>query len=186
VSEELLIAKIHRGFAHLDADGDGALTEYDHVLMGESVARSLGHPHGSDAEAAIVAAYRTIWRDLHQPYLPPGAIAVTREGFVESTLSLADDPAAARATVGALAEAFLAIADTDSSGTVDAEEFFLFQRGHFPALSRADADEAFRHLDRDGDGSLSAEEFVDAIIEYWTSRDPAAPGNWWTGRPPKV
>jgi hypothetical protein len=39
-----------RGFDHLDADGDGKLTEHDHVLMGKRVAASLGHPSGSAAE----------------------------------------------------------------------------------------------------------------------------------------
>jgi hypothetical protein len=158
------------------------LTERDHVLMGESVARSLGHKVGSPAETRIVAAYTRIWRELHLPHLLAGAEAIGRAEFVASTSSLADDPVAARAVLGALAEAFLEVADTDGSGTVDRAEFFTFQRGHFPALDRADADTAFDHLDRDGDGQLSAGEFIAAIIEYWTSRNPAAPGNWWTGR----
>ncbi|MFC8722787.1 EF-hand domain-containing protein, partial [Kitasatospora sp. NPDC057198] len=115
--------------------------------------------------------------------LPAGAAAMGRAEFLASTASLADDPAAAAATLGALARAFLAVADADGSGRVDADEFFAFQRGHFPQLRRSDADAAFAHLDRDGDGALSAAEFESAIIEYWTSRDPAAPGNWWTGSP---
>ncbi|MEV7778640.1 EF-hand domain-containing protein [Kitasatospora sp. NPDC088351] len=184
MSEELLIAKIGHGFDHLDADGDGQLTAHDHILMGRSVALSLGYPERSEAEQRIVAAYLSIWHDLHLAQLPAGTTAITRTQFIESTRTLADDPAAARASLGALAEAFLAIADTDGSGTVDADEFFLFQRGHFPGLDRQDADEAFRRLDRDGDGSLSAAEFTDGIIEYWSGRDPQAPGNWWAGRPP--
>lgn len=184
MSEDLLIAKINHGFDHLDADGDGLLTERDHVLMGLSVARSLGHQEGSEAEAVIVRAYLTTWHDLHLARLPAGTEAITRQQFVTSTSSLADDPEAARDILGALAEAFLAVADADRSGTVDAGEFFVFQRGHFAGLSRDDADEAFRHLDTDGDGVLSAAEFTSAIIEYWTSRDPDAPGNWWTGKPP--
>ncbi|MCG6496146.1 EF-hand domain-containing protein [Kitasatospora sp. A2-31] len=184
MSDDLLMAKIHHGFDHLDADGDGLLTERDHVLMGHSVARSLGHPEGSEAEAWIVRAYLTIWHDLHLAHLPADTQAITREQFVASTRSLADDPEAAQASLGALAGAFLAVADTGKSGTVDAGEFFVFQRGHFAGLSRDDADEAFRRLDRDGDGRLSAAEFTSAIIEFWTSRDPDAPGNWWTGRPP--
>ncbi|MFE0461623.1 EF-hand domain-containing protein [Kitasatospora sp. NPDC058965] len=182
MSDELLTAKIAHGFDHLDADGDGRLTEADHVLMGESVARSLGHKVGSPAEARIVAAYTAIWRDVHLPHLPAGQQTLGRAEFMASTVTLADDPVAARAVLGQLAEAFLEVADTDSSGTVDADEFFTFQRAHFPALTRAEADTAFAHLDRDGDGRLSAGEFIAAIVEYWTSRDPGAPGNWWTGR----
>ncbi|MFI5617621.1 EF-hand domain-containing protein [Streptomyces sp. NPDC051567] len=181
MSDDLLIRKISHGFDHLDRDGDDRLTEHDHVLMGRSVAASLGHTEGSEAERRVIAAYLAIWRELHLPHLPPGADAVSRAEFLASTRTLADDPAAARATLGALAEAFLAVADTDGDGRVDGEEFFAFQHGHFPALTRERVAEAFGHLDRDGDGTLSREEFVGGMIEFWTSRDPRAPGTWWTG-----
>ncbi|WP_031068074.1 EF-hand domain-containing protein [Streptomyces sp. NRRL WC-3742] len=183
MSDDLLIAKISYGFDLLDADGDGRLTEDDHVLMGRSSARSLGHAEGSTQEAGIIAAYVAIWRDLHLPTLPPGTEAISRAEFIGSTATLADDPATAQATVGALARAFLSIADADGDGRVTPEEFLTFQRGHFPGLERAAADEAFRHLDRDGNGTLSAEEFITAATEYWSSRDPQAPGNWWAGNP---
>ncbi len=180
---EILAAKVSHGFDHLDADNDGSLTEHDHVLMGQRVAASLGHPSGSAEEAKIIDAYVRIWRDLHLPHIPGGGTAITKEQFVSSTTSLAADPAAAQATVGALAEAFLAIADADQDGQVSPAEFRVFLSGHFPGLSEAEANEAFAHLDTDGDGHLSGEEFVRAIIEYWSSEDPDAPGNWWMGRP---
>src|SRR5262249_40587921 len=106
-----------------------------------------------------------------------------RTRFLASTSTLATDPAAARVTVGALAEAFLAIADADGDGRVSPPEFRAFQGGHFPHLTEVNANEAFAHLDTDDDGHLSAEEFIRAIIEYWSSPDPDAPGNWWIGRP---
>jgi hypothetical protein len=65
---DLLTAKINHGFDHLDADGDGQLTEDDHVLMGQRVAASLGHAAGSPAEQQIIDAYLRIWREL-----PPAA-----------------------------------------------------------------------------------------------------------------
>jgi Ca2+-binding EF-hand superfamily protein len=178
-----LTAKISHGFDYLDVDGDGQLTEQDHVLMGQRVAASLGHAPGSEAERKIIDAYLAIWRDLHLPHIPGGGTAISQEQFVTSTRTLASDPAAAAATVGALAEAFLAIADTDQDGGVGPAEFLAFQRGHFPDLTDAEADEAFSHLDADSDGRLSAEEFTRAIIEFWSSTDPNAPGNWWMGRP---
>lgn len=181
---DLLTAKISQGFDHLDADGDGYLTEQDHVLMGQRVAASLGHGSGSPAERQIVDAYVLIWRDLHLPHIPDGGTAISREQFVGSTRTLAADPVAAQATVGALAEAFLAIADIDHDGQVSPAEFGAFQRGHFPGLTDNELDEAFARLDVDSDGHLSAEEFIRAVIEFWSSSDPDAPGNWWMGRRP--
>jgi Ca2+-binding EF-hand superfamily protein len=180
---ELLQAKINHGFDRLDVDGDGLLTEQDHVLMGRRAAEALGHAAGSAEEKRVLDAYLRIWRELHQPHLPDGGDAITRAQFLTSTGSLADDPRAARATVGKVAEAFLAVADTDADGRVGPAEFLVFQRGHFPGLTEAESAEAFKHLDTDGDGHLSTEEFIQACVDFWSSTDPNAPGNWWAGRP---
>lgn len=182
-NSEMLAAKINYGFDHLDVDGDGALTEQDHILMGQRVAATLGRDQGSDAERQIIDAYVRIWRDLHLPHIPGGGTEISKAQFLASTSTLAADPAAARSTVGALAEAFLAIADIDGDGQVSPAEFRAFLTGHFPGLTEADNAEAFTHLDVDGDGYLSAAEFVNATIEYWSSSNPDAPGNWWMGRP---
>ncbi|RLK61893.1 EF-hand domain-containing protein [Actinokineospora cianjurensis] len=180
---ELLTTKIGRGFDHLDADGDGVLDERDHVLMGERVAEALGHVPGSPGERRIVDTYLRIWREVHLPHVPDGETGIARASFITSTGALTGDPETARATLGALAEAFLDLADVDADGTVSPREFLAFQRGHFPNLSAADAAAAFAHLDTDGDGTLSTGEFINATIEYWTSPDPDAPGNWWLGDP---
>lgn len=179
---DILTAKINHGFDHLDADGDGQLTEHDHVLMGQRAAASLGYAPGSQVEQHIIEAYLGIWRGLHLPHIP-GGTAISKEQFLESTRTLASDPAAAQATVGAVATAFLAIADTDHDGQISPAEFRAFHGGHFPGLPEAEANEAFAHLDTDGDGYLSAEELTQAAVEYWSSNDPDAPGNWWMGRP---
>lgn len=183
MTDDLLTAKIAHGFDYLDANGDGRLDEHDHVVLGRRTAANLGYAAGSPEEAKIVDAYVAIWRDLHLPHLPEGQAHIDKATFVAATRSLAEDPAAAQATVGALARAFLSIADTDESGTVALTEFAAFQRGHFPDIDRDDIEKAFAHLDVDGDGFLSDEEFTRAVVEYWSSSDPDAPGNWWMGRP---
>ncbi|OLR93371.1 EF-hand domain-containing protein [Actinokineospora bangkokensis] len=180
---ELLTRKINRGFDHLDADGDGVLGEQDHVLMGQRVARALGHAEGSAQEGRIVDGYLRIWREVHLPHVPEGSSGIAKEAFVEATASLADDPGTARAALGGLALAFLEVADVDQDGRISPQEFLAYQRGHFPGLTEADAATAFSHLDVDGDGHLSPDEFVNATVDYWTSSDPDAPGNWWMGDP---
>ncbi|MFD4370732.1 EF-hand domain-containing protein [Streptomyces sp. NPDC058486] len=178
-----LTAKIEQGFDKLDVNGNGVLTEEDHVEMGRRVASSLGHAEGSPEEERIIGAYLAIWREVHLPFLPAGTEELSRERFVASTRTLADNPEAARAALGGIAETYLRIADIDQDGRISPAEFLAFQRGHFPELTEESAAEAFGHLDTDGDGTLSPAEFTDAIIGFWTSTDPAAPGNWWMGRP---
>jgi Ca2+-binding EF-hand superfamily protein len=182
---DLLARKLEHGFSHLDRDGDGVLTEHDHVLMGESVAASFGHAKGSPQEQQIIDAYVRIWRDLHLPFVPAGAPGITKEQFFTSTRTLSGNPELAKATVGALAEAFLEIADGDGDGAVSAEEYHRFLRGHFPRLTRQATDHGFAILDADGDGVLSREEFMTAIIDFWTSNDPSARGNSWAGPLPE-
>ncbi|XVV00597.1 EF-hand domain-containing protein [Actinosynnema sp. CA-248983] len=178
---DLLMDKISRGFDQLDADGDGRLGEQDHILMGKRVAAGLGHVPGSPEEQRIVNMYLQVWHSVHLPHLPSGETSIGRDDFISATRDLADDPAAADATLGALAREFLKIADIDADGRVTPAEFLTFQHGHFPGLPQQDAEIAFAHLDTDGDGYLSPDEFVRATIDYWTSTDPDAPGNWWIG-----
>jgi hypothetical protein len=86
---DLLSRKITHGFRLLDADGDGVLTEHDHVVMGERVSASPGHAKGSPEEQQIIDAYLTIWRDLHRSFVPPGAAGISQEQFLASTSTLA-------------------------------------------------------------------------------------------------
>ena len=183
MTDDILTAKIEHGFDHLDTNGSGRLNEDDHILMGERAASGLGHAPGSSEEARTIAAYVTIWNDLHRPNLGAGQEDIDKATFVSSTRALATDPVAAEATLGALGRTYLSIADTDGSGDVSAEEFAVFQRSHFPGLGQDDIDKAFTYLDRDGSGRLTAEEFIGAVVEYWSSTDRDAPGNWWMGQP---
>ncbi len=182
MGRDFLTAKIEQGFDQLDVNGNGVLTEDDHVEMGRRVASRLGHGEDSPEAARIVDAYLGIWRQVHLPFVPAGGEGIPKEQFVASTRTLADDPEAARAALGTLAETYLEIADLDRDGRISPGEFFAFQQGHFPGLTEDRAAEAFARLDVDGDGELSPEEFTGAVIEFWSSADPEAVGNWWMGR----
>ncbi|MGA4539823.1 EF-hand domain-containing protein [Uniformispora flossi] len=178
-----LRAKILYGFDLLDTDGDGALTEADHVAMGRRIAAALGHPDGGSAERAIVDAYLGIWRDVHLPQDADGDGRIEKAQFLASTLALSEDAELAGAALGGLAETYFAIADRDADGSIDAAEFADFTRGHCPTLSDASLAEAFGRLDTDDDGRLSLDELRSALVAYWAGNDPDAPGNWIFGNP---
>ncbi len=182
-NQEFVNAKIGTGFDYLDRDGNGVLTEADHVLMGQGVAHGLGHGPGSPEEHAVIDAYLRIWRDLHLPMDADGDGRISREEFIASTSALADDAVRADEVLGGLAERIADLADRDGDGELDLEEYTAFIRGQAPGLSPEEVGEAFGHLDRDGDGRLTRAELRAAVIEYFTSPDPAAPGNWYFGSP---
>ena len=179
---DILREKISYGFEQLDVDGDGLLSEHDHVVMGIRNAAALGQPEGSPTERKMVEAYLNVWRVAHAPHLtrPDG---ITKDEFMASTLALAADPAAAERTLGALARRFFEIADADRDGVINPLEYAAFLKGFMPRLPERDVEEAFNHLDRSRDGTITFEELRSACIEYWTSADPQAPGNWWLGKP---
>jgi hypothetical protein len=179
----MLTAKIEYGFDQLTMRSGGVLNGPSHVAMGRRAAAAIGYALGSADEGRMIEAYLTIWRLVHLPHLPAGSRGLTKEEFVRSNLALADDPAAREDTLGALADTFFELADHDRDERVNREEFWAFQHGHFPELTRADLGVAFDHLDADSDGYLSRYQFTSSIVEYWTSRDRDAPGNWWLGRP---
>jgi hypothetical protein len=179
----MLTAKIEYGFDQLTTRSAGVLNGPSHVALGRRAAAAIGHALGSVDEGRMIEAYLNIWRLAHLPHLPAGSRGLTKEEFVRSNLALADDPVARENTLGALAGTFFELADHDGDCRVNREEFWAFQHGHFPELTRADLGVAFDHLDTDRDGYLSRDQFTSSIVEYWTSRDPDAPGNWWLGCP---
>lgn len=63
----------------------------------------------------------------------------------------------------------------DHDGQLGPAEFLTFQRGHHLNLAETDVNEAFSHLDVNGDGLLSAKEFTRSVIEFWSNTDPNAP-----------
>ncbi|WP_067488831.1 EF-hand domain-containing protein [Actinomadura hibisca] len=182
--DPFVAAKIEASFGWLDSDGDGAFTEDDHVEMGRRAAASLGHPPGGPGEREMIEAYVRIWRRLHAPMDADGDGRITRAEFIAATGAVVNDPELARHTLGALADSVMQVADRDGSGTIDLAEYTAFVHGHAPGLPDDDIRSAFERLDRDGDGAIDHGELTCCVLDYYTSPDPTAPGNWLFGPPP--
>lgn len=186
MTQDFVTAKIRAGFDGLDRDGDGVLTERDHVLMGHSVARTLGYAGGSSEEQAVVDAYLRIWNGLHKANAVDADGGITKDEFVASTSTLIADEQKAKEVLGGLADTIMDVGDRRGDGRITVAEYTAFVQGQAPGLTDAEAREAFARLDRDGDGHLTRAELRQAVIEYFTSSDPDTPGNWYFGRPVSV
>ncbi|MFC0038094.1 EF-hand domain-containing protein [Actinomadura rayongensis] len=182
--DPFVLAKFEAAFRWLDADGDGAFTEADHVQMGRRAASALGHEPGGAAEQDMIDAYVNIWRRLHAPLDADGDGRLARDEFITACTALTRDADLARRTLGELADAVLAVADRDGSGTISLPEYTAFIHGHAPGLPDEQITAAFARLDLDGDGAIDHAELTRCVLDYYTGTDPDAPGNWMFGPPP--
>lgn len=165
-------------FYFCDLSRDGEFKCEDLETFGKAVAAELGVEAGSERYAQIVGAYRGYWDAFGAPADLNGNGSVTLEEFLTNVSNLLALPDA-KAMMTLFNQGFFDVIDLDGSGTISLKEFTTFLK---PAgISAEQAQEAFRHLDRDGGGFITKDEFAENTWEYWTSEDPAARGNWMYG-----
>ncbi|MEV6971620.1 EF-hand domain-containing protein [Hamadaea sp. NPDC051192] len=173
----LLTAKLDRRFDLLDVDGDGHLgeRELDDLAMG--IAAGFDVPLDAPTAVALRRAYARLWSELSQLDADRDGL-ISRGQYVDAWLREAEQPGLLAELVRTCAEAVAAVAGAE--GDFYEPAFIRLQ-----ALSGAHADQgaaAFARLDTDHDGMVSVTQFANAYVDFFTSGDPAAPGNALFGR----
>jgi EF hand len=105
---------------------------------------------------------------------------ISKEEYVTAMeAGLLDTDADVRTVLG-LADIVLKALDTTGDGRLTADEYARL----FDAIGvdREVSVPAFQQLDRDNDGIIGREEWRAAVIEFFLSADPDAPGNWLLGQ----
>ncbi|MFE0652472.1 EF-hand domain-containing protein [Streptomyces sp. NPDC059534] len=170
--------KLVNMFRAFDADGNGYLDQSDFQALAE---RWRGLPRvlpGSDL-AARVDGVMLGWWDLLAAQAD-----TNKDGKVDldEILAMVDRLPTMREVVAATAETVFDAVDENADGRISpAEHQRLVDTWHGENVDIADV---FDHLDQDGDGYLSRPEFTELWIQFWTSDNPADPGNHLCGPVP--
>lgn len=174
MATDVMDRKISHVVALCDLNGDGVVEVADFDLWVQRLAAIRGWAPGTDDHAELEALYLGPASDMIAA--GSGADRISVGGFSEYLRSLAETDLAAFTAWG---DGFFRLIDANADGQIGPDEYadLLASLG----IDRAGADAAFSRLDLNGDGHISGEEFTELFLEFFSSDDPEAPGNWFWG-----
>lgn len=172
--------KIEIRFKRLDTDASGVLTEDDYVGLAQRLLDAYGVSADMPKGKAVIDGYRGLWAGHVRDMDTDQDGQVSREEFHTAIARNVVGGNGVEETVVPLMRAVLDLCDEDGSATLDQAEFAR-PMGVF-GVPEADSAETFARIDRDSDGGISFEEFVEAGKEFYNSTDPDSAGNTLFGR----
>ncbi|MFG2617072.1 EF-hand domain-containing protein [Streptomyces sp. NPDC048507] len=168
--------KLKGMFAAFDADGDGYLREEDFTALVARWSRLPGVDPGTPLRDRVESLLMGWWAALLAVGDANGDGAVD----MAELLALVDRLPAMMAEVTATADTVFDAVDANGDGRISPEEHHRLVETWNGR--RVDMTGIFELLDLNGDGHLGREEFAALWRQFWTSDDPADPGNWLCGR----
>ncbi len=171
---------LQRRFAVIDLDGNGVWQRADYEQLTRRLCRAFGHQADSAPARALAAGQRTLFEALLAHMDANGDEQITPDEFAGSIGRIRSDERAFGAAVEAAADGLIRVADQDGNAVLDVGEYVRLA-GAYGADPRTAA-RAFAQLDLDRNGVLDTAELSLAICQFFTSPDPAVPGNLAFGR----
>ncbi|MEN9610375.1 MAG: hypothetical protein RLZZ628_1189 [Bacteroidota bacterium] len=162
-------------FFFLDKSRDGYLKQSDFTSFAQGVAEGLGFEAGSDAYNKLTDTYSTIWNQFFKMLDLEGDDQLTLLEYINGYDKLIAIPNFEGILAGVARTIFDAI-DTNGNGTISPDEYAAFLSPN--GFTKEEANAVFQKLDTNGNGVISRDEFAQHQLEYWTSEDVNATGNW--------
>lgn len=166
-----------------DANRDGAIEESDYAIAAGRMVSLGGLDPGSAQYAQLHAQLVDGGWALLKQFDADGDGRVTIDEALAGFDGLHADAERYRKVIVEPSYSVFDLIDTDHDGRITAEEHrdFLVTM----TVDEAAAASAFAHLDADGDGFLTRDEYVRLMDEFYTSDDPDAAGGWLFGGTPR-
>jgi Ca2+-binding EF-hand superfamily protein len=171
--------KMRKLFDFWDHNNSGQLEKVDYQDIAQRVATERGWDRNSPDYASTYNAVMTNWAQLEHYADANDDDVITIEEWMAYCTSLVNDVSAFRVNAMELMTALLNAVDRDSDGLITLADYQLWFRIYNADASQAEA--AFQRMDTDGNGSLSIDEIISALHDFYFSNAPSAPGNFLFG-----
>ena len=165
-------------FHHHDRDNDGFLTKADYEGFAQRVCKLWNYAPGTPEYETAYAQNVAVWDYVQNVADKDKDGRVSLDEFLASyDVTLSDRATFDRVAVG-YGTTIVQLGDLDRDGKMSGAEFVAMLDCY--GVAKKAAQEAFQHVDADGDGYITLEEMLERYKEY-LGDDPAAPGNWVVG-----
>jgi len=176
---ELRARKLSRAFAHLDVDGDRQIERQDVLALGARLLIGFGEAPTSAKGKQLIETLDAVWDALlaELGLGPDGRLS--SDGFGRAMTAAFVDGTQADPVLRPAIDAVVRLCDGDDDGAVGLDELRTLHEafGH----DGDEAEVALARLAVDGRGQLTVDGLAAAALDYYTSDDPDAAGNWLFG-----
>lgn len=175
----ILSRKLQHMFRLLDSDHDGYVAAQDISARAEALAAPFAAQ--PDKVETLKESMHHVWDEYLQQMDADGDGKLTSDEYERGIRTAIDrDFDGLVDSLHNSAAAWYDMFDADREGHLSFDEYTKLAQGMGGVVPQG-KEKAFGRLDHDSDGSLRAEEARTAVVEFWTSEDPEADGNWLYG-----
>jgi len=179
---QLLQKKHTKNFQVYDLDGSGFVEPADLERCASNLAKLRNWQPDSSDFLDLQAKYLVIWTNFWKPADINGDGKVSLEEYLkvaQNSINNFSTSTELQNAHTAKANVIFDVLDANNNGQISKSEYQQFCAAI--GLTEKDAETAFAHLDRNADGYISGDEYLQASKEFHTSDDLEASGNWLYG-----
>jgi Ca2+-binding EF-hand superfamily protein len=167
-------------FDLFDLDLDGFVEWSDYATLAADLIRELIPPRHAVDRQELMSAFRCWWAGLCEAADTDQDGRISKAEYVLAMEEGLLDTETDVQTVLIIADGLLKALDVSGDDEISPDEYARL----FDAIGvdREVSIPAFHRLDRDNDGVIGSDEWRAAVIEFFLSADPDAPGNWLLGQ----
>lgn len=173
---DLLDKKLKHFFTLMDRDTSNTLELNDYLTSADQVSSAFGMAAGSAEHENLRKRFAGFWENIIQPMDTNGDGHVTFEEYINAYNAAVRDNPEGYEHIQPLAEAVIALADTQATGRITADNFTTAMNAAF-GVPEPETRAAFAALDTQNNGHLDHQQLHAAAQEFFLGTDPSAPAN---------